>query len=233
VFRWLTCRITPERLCGHTAGEWYGFYRRPQNFKGDLASAVTAALREAVATRAELPDFAVEPWLTTLLTTDPRETVRCLVAIKLGLDKLAEGEPALLAALHDESEIVRRSAALALVALDTVRGLSAVVAGSRHGHAVRTQAAHGLREHGEEATEAIPGLLCLLRDPNINWRSHAAAAGALAAIGESAIPGLVQVFEHGEPRLRCFVAMALKELNKTPALLAAIDEELAGRENAE
>jgi HEAT repeat protein len=225
--------MTPERLCGHTAGEWYGFYRSPQYFQGDLASAATAALREALATCEELPDFAVEPWLTTLLTTDPRETVRCLAAVKVGLDKLADGERALLAALHDESEIVRRSAALALVALDTVRGLSAVVAGSSHGHAVRTQAAHRLREHGKEATEAIPGLLCLLRDPNINWRSHAAAAGALAAIGESAIPALVQVFEHGEPRLRYFAAMALKELNRTPALLAAIDEELAARESAD
>lgn len=225
--------MTHERLCGHTAGEWYVFYRSPQYFQGDLATAVTAALREVLTTREELPNFSVEPWLTTLLTTDPRETVRCLAAIKLGLDKLADGEPALLAALHDESEIVRRSAALALVALDKVPGLSAVVAGSRHGHAVRTQAAHGLREHGELATEAIPALLSLLRDPNINWRSHAAAAGALASIGESAIPALVQVFEHGEPRLRYFVAVALKELNKTPALLAAIDEELAAPQNVE
>jgi len=98
---------------------------------------------------------------------------------------------------------------------------------------VRTHAAHRLRGHGEAATEAIPGLLCLLRDPNINWRSHVAAAGALAAIGEPAIPALVQVFEHGEPRLRHFAAMALKEMNKTPGLLAAIDGELAAHENAD
>lgn len=233
MFRWLTRRMTTERLCSHTAGEWYGFYRSPQYFQGDLASAVTVALREALANQEELPDFAVERWLTTLLTTDPREIVRCLAAVKVGLDKLADDEPALLAALHDESDIVRRSAALALVALDTVRGLSAVVAGSRHGHAVRTQAAHRLREHGEDAVEAIPSLLCLLRDPNINWRSHAAAAGALAAIGESAVPALVQVFEHSEPRLRYFAAMALKELNKTPALLAAIDEQLAACHNGD
>src|SRR6266511_3036471 len=129
--------MTPERLCGHTAGEWYGFYRSPQYFQGDLPSAVTAALREAIANREELPDFAVEPWLTTLLTTDSRETVRCVAAVKVGLDKLADDEAALLAALHDESEVVRRSAALALITLGSVRGLSAVVAGSRHGHAVR------------------------------------------------------------------------------------------------
>jgi HEAT repeat protein len=221
-----------ERLCGHTAGEWYGFYHSPRYFQGDLVSAVTAALREVLATRGETANFAADPWLTTLLTTDPRETVRCLAAIKLGLGKLAEGEPALLAALHDESETVRRSAALALLALDTVRGLAAVVAGSRHGHAVRTQAAHRLRGHGEGAIEAVPGLLYLLRDPNINWRSHAAAAAALAAIGEPAIPALVQVFEYGEPRLRYFAAMALKELDKTPGLLAAIEGVLKAGQNA-
>jgi HEAT repeat protein len=168
--------------------------------------------------------------LTTLLKSDPREAVRCLAAIKLGLDKSAEGEPALLTALHDDSETVRRSAALALVALGTVRGLAAVVAGSRHGHAVRTQAAHRLREQGEAAAEAVPGLLCLLRDPHINWRSHAAAAGALAVIGEAAIVPLVQLLEHGEPRLRYYAAMALKEANRTPGLVAAIDEELAADE---
>jgi HEAT repeat protein len=223
--------MTLERFRGHTAGEWYCFYRIPGAFQGDLSSAVTAALREALATPTKTSDFGVEPWLTTLLTSDPREIVRCLAAIKLGLDKIAAGEPALLAALQDESENVRRSAALALVALSTVCGLSAVVAGSRHGHGVRTRAAQALQEHGEDAFEAIPGLLCLLRDSNINWRSHAAAARALAAIGESAVPTLVQVFEPGEPRVRPFVAMALKELNKTPALLGAIDEELAAMKN--
>src|SRR5262245_32572707 len=85
VFRWLTRRLTHERLCGHTAGAWYGFYRSPHYFQGDLSSAVTAALREALATREELPELAVDPWLTTLLTTEPRETVRCLAAVKLGL----------------------------------------------------------------------------------------------------------------------------------------------------
>lgn len=233
MFRWLTSRFTPDRLGSHTAAEWYCFYRNPQYFKGDLASAVTIALREAIAHREELPNIAVESWLTTLLTTDHRESVRCLAAVKVGLDTLADDEPALLAALHDESEIVRRSAALALVALGTVRGLSAVVAGSRHGHAVRTRAAHRLREYREEASEAIPGLLCLLRDPNINWRSHDAAAGALAAIGESAVPTLVQVFEHSEPRLRYFAAMALQQLNRTPALTAAIEQVLAATRNTD
>lgn len=232
MFRWLTGRVTHGLQRGHTAGDWYRCYRNTQYFQGDLAGAVTTALREALPTREELPDVAVEPWLTTLLTTDPRETVRCLAAIKVGLDKFADAEQALLAALHDESETVRRCAALSLVALDTVSGLSAVVAGSRHGHAVRTHAAHRLRGHGEAASVAIPGLLCLLRDQDINWRSHMAAALALAAIGESAVPALVQVFEHGEPRLREYAAIALKELNRPPELLAAIDKELAAHRYA-
>ena len=68
-----------------------------------------------------------------------------MAAIKMGLEKLAGCESTLVAALYDQSEIVRRTVALSLVALDTVRGLAAVVAGSRHGHAVRTVAAWRLR----------------------------------------------------------------------------------------
>src|SRR5437763_1603910 len=233
MLRWFLRRRTSEHHHGHTAAEWYCFFRRRNDFPGDLASAVNATLREALASENGLPDLEKPPWLSALLATDSREGVRCLAAIKIGLARQTASESALLAALHDESETVRRTAALALVALDTVRGLAAVVAGSRHGHAVRTEAAHRLRGHGEEAIDAIPGLLCLLRDPNINWRSHAAAAGALAAIGEPAIPALVHVFEHGEPRLRYFAAMALKEMNKTPRLLAAIDGELAAHQNAD
>jgi HEAT repeat protein len=132
-----------------------------------------------------------------------------------------------LAALQDESETIRRTAALALVELDTVDGLAAVVAGSRHGHAVRTEAAHRLRRHGPKASEAIPGLVALLRYREINWRSHMAAAGALAAIGEAALPWLLHMFHHGEPHLRYEAASALKEMNRTPEILAAIDEVLA------
>ena len=233
MLRWLKRRLVPDRYQGHTAAEWYGFYRNPQYFSGDLASAVTEALRRAVATRDEPSDIEIPPVMSVLLATDDREGVRCLAAIKMGLDKPTACETTLLAALHDESATVRRAAALSLVALNTVRGLAAVVTGSRHGHAVRTHAAHLLREHGRDASEAIPGLLSLLRDRNINWRSHMAAADALAAIGEPAIPWLLQAFRRGQPELRHYAAMALKEIDKTPEPLAAIDEEPTKHKNSE
>jgi hypothetical protein len=51
--------------------------------------------------------------------------------------------------------------------------------------------------------------------------------------GLRAIPALVQVFEHGEPRLRYFPALALKEINKTPQILVAIDGELGAHQNCD
>jgi HEAT repeat protein len=227
MLRWIMHFGKSTRYHGHTAADWYGYYRRPSSFAGDLASAVPAAIRETLGTKNEVPDLEVSPLLCVLLTTDSREGIRCLAAIKIGLDRNAACESGLLAALYDQSEIVRRTVALALLALDTVRGLTAVVAGSRHGHAVRTEAAHRLGKHGSLATEAIPGLLMLLRDREINWRSHAAAAAALAAIGEPAIPWLLHAFHFGDSHVRRYAALSLKDMDKTPELRSAIDEELA------
>jgi hypothetical protein len=92
---------------------------------------------------------------------------------------------------------------------------------------VRMAATRRLQEHGSEASEAIPALLAVLRDQGIGWRTHLAATEALAAIGETAIPWLRHIFERGEPHLRNYAAVALKEINKTPELLTAIHEELA------
>jgi HEAT repeat protein len=233
MFGWLKRRSAREASQARTAADWYSYYRSPQYFQGDLPSAVTAALRDVIGSESEPPGRDVPSLLSVLLTTDSREAVRCLAAVKMGVDKHTACEGALLAALHGESETVRRTVALALVALDTVRGLAAVVAGSRHGHGVRTEAAHRLRAHGPGAAEAIPGLLKLLSYRDINWRSHAAAAGALTAIGESAIPWLRQVFESGEAHIRYYAAMALKDMNKTPELLASIDAVLAKHRTGE
>ena len=79
MLRWLKRRLVPDRYQGHTAAEWYGFYRNPQYFSGDLASAVTEALRRAVATRDEPSDIEIPPVMSVLLATDDREGVRCLV----------------------------------------------------------------------------------------------------------------------------------------------------------
>ena len=114
-------------------------------------------------------------------------------AIQLSTDSSREAEAALIAALQDESDLVRRTAAESLLVLGSVRGLAAVVAGSRHGHGVRTKAALKLAKmNSGEAVEAVPALMVLLQYPRINWRTHFIATDALAAIGDAAIPSLVE-----------------------------------------
>ncbi|HYT91696.1 MAG TPA: HEAT repeat domain-containing protein [Gemmataceae bacterium] len=228
MFRWLLWWKSPPSYLGHAAIEWYGFYRRGR-FPGNPLRLVTAALRKAFSGASRGADLDLEDpdCLGVLLATDAREGIRCLAAIKLGLAKDERYETSLLAALQDESETVRRTAAVALLDLNTVRGLAAVVGSSQHGHRVRMDAAHRLRQYGPAAAEAIPALAALLRDQESNWRSHCAAAGALAAVGEAAIPWLLQLLAVGKAGPRYYAAMALKEMNKTPEHVLAIEQELA------
>ena len=107
-----------------------------------------------------------------------------------------------------------------------------MVAGSKHGHGIRTVAAHRLRELKSDATDAIPALMVLLQCTDINWRSHAAAADALAAIGDAAIPSLVCVLHQDNPYLRLYAAQALDAIGKTPELQPLIDEELRKAEHS-
>ncbi len=226
MFRWLSWH-KPDCYLGHSAAEWYAFYRR-RTFPGNDPKSVNAALVEALSDPKCLQTRDIDDVcdLAVVLTTDAREGVRCLAAIKIGIEK-RDCETSLLAALQDASETVRRTAALALVDLNTVRGLAAVVAGPHHGHAVRTLAAQQLRQHGAAALNAIPSLIALLRDPEINWRSHLAAVDALVEIGQPAVAWLVSGLRSGDVQLRRYSAVALKIINRTPEHLAAIDQELA------
>ncbi len=227
MFAWLLPRSKPLRVAGHTAPEWYFLYRK-QKLPLDPACDVAAALCEAL-TGSNFPsgcDLDSDSCLSALLMTDQREEVRSLAAIKIGINKMKTCESGLIAALEDQSETVRRIAALALVDIDTIRGLAAVVAGNNHGHAVRTQAANRLQKRGFEAAEAIPGLLALLRFRQINWRSHLAAVDALAAIGEPAIPFLVHALTNGEPQLRRYAGAVLKFIGKSMEFSELIEKEL-------
>jgi HEAT repeat protein len=165
--------------------------------------------------------------LTDVLVTDSSDAARCVAAIQLSIDKPSEAEPALIAALQDESEFVRRTAAESLLVLGSVRGLAAVVAGSRHGRAVRTHAVSALSKMKPgEAAEAVPALMVLLQYPLIDWRTHYKAIDALRVIGDAAIPSLVNALHRGPPYVRKYAAIALKEIEKTPELLPLIDEEI-------
>lgn len=126
--------------------------------------------------------------LDLLVAAGGSESVRVLAAIKSGLTKDMRCEPALIAALNDHSATLRRTAAVSLCLLGTVRGLSAVVSGTHHGHAVRADAANLLRLKGPKAYEAIPALIQLICYRKTHARSHEAAAAALVAVGDSALP---------------------------------------------
>ena len=64
----------------------------------------------------------------------------------------------LLILLNHEEELIRRISAILLTELGTAEALNVVVAGSKHGHAIRTEAAWKLKAMGKKASAAIPGL---------------------------------------------------------------------------
>jgi len=213
MFKWLFRRFRQPRFAGHNALSWYSFYVSGMLAR-DPSLNVEAALTEVLSdvSSETQRDVDYDLTLSALLTTDQREPVRILTAILIGVRRTKACEGALIAALEDHSEIVRRTAAQALIDIDTISGLAAVVAGSKHGHGVRTRAAHQLQGHGRNAFEAIPALLVLLRYRKINWRSHFAASLAIAAIGEPAIPFLIDGLRDEDLNYRYFVACALETI---------------------
>ena len=235
MFRWPFSRRKPEEFGGRTAGGWSYQYRSSFQTTDTISvSEVTSALIDTFCKESEdrgdaglPPQFDDPGVLSAIMTTDRREGIQCLAAIRAGLTKDNACENALLALLHDPSETVRRTAALALYDLGTVRGLSAVVAGRRHGHAIRTWTAFRLREYGPIAHESVPALVQLLHDSEINYGSREMALTALVAIGSAALPVLEHALRHGPKHLRYYAARVLRTMNQTPELKAAIDSELA------
>lgn len=223
MFQWLRRKREVPRLAGRTAIEWYRLHRSPQYRDDTWADSLARAAREI---SVGVGEGAAPVRMVEVLVSDASEVARCVAAIQLGTDSSPDAEATLIAALQDESELVRRTAAESLVELGSVRGLAAVVAGSRHGHAVRTGAARKLANMKPgEVREALPALMVLMQFPHINWRTHCVAVLALQRIGDSAIPVLVNGLHRGSPQVRKYAAMALKEMEKTPELLPLIDEE--------
>lgn len=213
MWRWLF-RKKEVLLAGRTASQWYGLHRMPQYRDGTWSTSLAEAVREITSDdrHGQTPARLVD-----VLVTDASEAARCVAAIQLSIDKPPEAENALIAALQDESELVRRTAAESLLEIGSVRGLAAVVGGSRHGCAVRTQAAFKLAAMKPgEAAEAVPALMVLLQYPHINWRTHYAAVDALRTIGDAAIPSLMNGLLHGSPQVREYAAVALEEMGKLP-----------------
>ena len=224
MLQWFRRQREVPRVAGRTAADWYLLHRYAQYRDSAWAASLAQAVREIT----EGGGAPASPTrLRDVLVTDASDAARCVAAIQLSIEKDDDAEGALIAALHDESESVRRAAAVSLVQLGSVRGLAAVVAGSRHGHAVRTHAAFKLADMtmGEKAAEAVPALMVCLQYSDINWRTHSAAVTALVAIGDAAIPSLANGLRRGSPQVRKYAAEALDEIGKTPELMPLIAEE--------
>src|SRR5262249_44767021 len=141
MLRWFRRQRNVARLAGRTAGEWYWLHRSPQYRDANWPESLAQATREITSGADEGGSLAR---LADVLVTHASEAARCVAAIQLTTDRSPEAEAALIAALQDESELVRRTAGESLLTLGSVRGLAAVVGGSRHGRAVRTHAAFKL-----------------------------------------------------------------------------------------
>ncbi|PHS14835.1 MAG: hypothetical protein COA78_05485 [Blastopirellula sp.] len=161
--------------------------------------------------RQQLSELVPEVDLSVLISTNENEDIRILAIVLAAVDSRADCHNALIAVLNDQLESVRRSAAIALLKMDTISGLAAVVAGHRHGHGIRTQAAYRLAEHGPAAVDAIPSLFALINYSDINWRSHTAASIALSAIGANASPYLTHALIHGSAQSKHESAFAMRE----------------------
>jgi HEAT repeat protein len=223
MFRWFRRKRDVSRCAGRTASEWYLLHRYGQHPNASWSASLAQAVREITAADGDQRPARV----IDVLVTDSSEAARCVAAIQLCIDRPPDTDIALRAALQDESELVRRTAAVSFVEIGSVRGLAAVVAGSGHGCAVRTHAAFKLAKMKTgEAAEAVPALMILLQYPYINWRTHWAAVDALCAIGDAAVPSLVNALHHGSAQMRYYAAIALQQIGKTPELLSLIEEEI-------
>lgn len=133
----------------------------------------------------------------------------------------------LLILLNHEDELVRRISARLLTEIGTVQTLNAVVAGNKHGHAIRTQAAAELREMGEKASAAIPGLIALLRYKEIGWKSHFVAQCALSEMGEDAKIILLDLIDDQDKTMREHAATTLEMMNPSEEIQKKISNILS------
>lgn len=147
------------------------------------------------------------------------------------LDKIPrENINKLITDLSHTDETIRRSSAIVLERIGTVETLSAVVQGKYHGSGIRTIAALHLKKYGEKAQPAIPALLLLLKDRDINWRSHFAAADALASIGNPAKDTLIKNLNSEDYNIQYYSAYALSILKPTPFVNSKIKNILSEKQ---
>lgn len=198
-----------KKYVNYSAIEWYSDYVHYK--KAPLQKIIeTLKKAEGIAPHQEVTPAALKELLHS--STSCKTCCLCIYALSKLEEKDTKVENGLIHLLASREELVRRMAAISLTKIGTVKALSAVVRGHRHGHGIRSIAAEKLEKLGPKALEAVPALLQLLAYPNINWRSHFAGARALTSIGQEAVPVLLEQLKSDNEYLKWYVAHALSQM---------------------
>ncbi len=131
--------------------------------------------------------------------------------------------PALVGALKDENERVRRAAAVALGRIGAPAVPALIGALKDADREVRRAAAEALGRIGDR--EAVPALIGALKDAD--WEVRGAAAEALVRIGAPAVPALVGALKDENGWVRGAAAEALGRVGDpraVPALVGALED---------
>jgi hypothetical protein len=215
LIRYFTPKIDPlnKKYGSRSTNEWHYDFRSVK--KGTLDEIVDSIKSiEKILPEIELKEKDI---IKLLLNSNsvPTLCLCCYAVTKVELIS-TEVETKLINLLSYPDESVRRFSAMSLTKIGSIKALSAVVEGNNHGHAIRTEAAYKIAKIGSQAVTAIPSLFKLLEYKKINWRTHFAAADALASIGNEAIEPLLKNLDSEDKNLRYYSAIALSSMKPKP-----------------
>ena len=158
----------------------------------------------------------------------PQRSVRYEATMALGHigPAAAKAVPTLANMGHSRDPLLRRSAAGALQSIGQGKDLVDVwrKALDSPGLSVRLAAADALKSYGQDAREAVPELLGIVRDEDVLYGLRIKAAAALGAIGppaRRALPVLLKLAEGADGQTLETVASAVKNIktdNKPPSV---------------
>ena len=180
---------------------------------------------------------AAIPALTAALRGHVNERIRSASAAALGRIGSAalKAIPALIAALGDADEGVRRNSATALGQIGSA-AVPALIAALRSAHeGVRRASATALGQIGPAAVEAIPALIAALGDVDeAVRRASATALGQIGPAAAEAIPALTIAVKDADERVRRASAAALGHMgpDAVAALIAVLGDNDEGVRSA-
>nr|WP_303716348.1 HEAT repeat domain-containing protein [Methanoculleus marisnigri] len=183
-----------------------------------LADPETGVRWKATEALGRLGSPAIGPLMESLASENV--DVRWMAAVALGDIGEAEAIPALMEALNDEDTYVRSRVALTLGAIGEAARGDLIAALHDGNERVRWGAALALGSIGGE--EAATALINALHDPDGDVRQR--AAGALADIGEPAVPPLLAALRTDEEEFRqeAIAALGLVGRPAVASLVAAL-----------